>query len=105
MSNLKRKITNIIALYVQTNWTCALSINNEKHKSNCNKCSGSLLAVGGHVCENSEKEVSLQARVKGCGYDDVTPLWQFDASEYGPRVDVVAPTDLLLGDMHAVGPV
>ncbi len=65
----------------------------------------SLLAVGGNVGEDAEQEVSLQARVKSCGYDDVAPLCKVDAYEHRPGVDVDAPTDLLLGDMHTVGPV
>lgn len=64
-----------------------------------------LLAVRRHVGEDAEQEVSLQARVKGRGYDDVAPLCQVDAKEHRPRVDVDAPADLLLGDVHTVSPV
>lgn len=59
----------------------------------------------GHVREDAEEEFSLSARLKGCGYDDVAPLCQVDPLEHGPGVDVDAPTDLLLGDVHAVDPV
>lgn len=59
----------------------------------------------GHVCEDAEEEFSLYARLKGCGYDDVAPLCQVDPLEHGPGVDVDAPADLLLGDVHAVDPV
>ena len=65
----------------------------------------SLLAVRGHVREDAEQEVSFQVWVKGRGYDDVAPLCQVDAEEHGPGVDVDAPTDLLLGGVHPVGPV
>lgn len=59
----------------------------------------------GHVCEDAEEELSLYARLKGCGYDDVATLRQVDPLEHGPGVDVDAPADLLLGDVHAVDPV
>lgn len=59
----------------------------------------------GHVCEDAQQEFSLQAWLEGCGYDDVAPLRQVNASEHRSRVDVDAPTNLLLGDVHAVDPV
>lgn len=65
----------------------------------------SLLAVGGHVRKDAQKEVSLQASVKGCGDDNVTSLCQIDAFKHRSWVDVDAPTNLLLSDMHAVSPV
>lgn len=73
--------------------------------SNWKWLSGTVLAVRGHVREDAEEEFSLSARLKGCGYDDVAPLCQVDPLEHGPGVDVDAPTDLLLGDVHAVDPV
>lgn len=73
----------------------------DKLKATC----GSILAVGGHVCEDAQQEFSLQARLKGCGYDDVAPLRQVNASKHRSRIDVDAPTNLLLGDVHAVDPV
>lgn len=65
----------------------------------------SLLAVGRHVGEDAEQELSLQAGVKGRGYDDVPSLCQVDAQEHGPGVDVDAAPHLLLDGVHAVGPV
>lgn len=64
-----------------------------------------LLAVGGHVCEDAQQEFSLQAGVEGRGYDDVAALWQVGPYEHGPGVDVGAPSNLLLGDVHTVDPV
>lgn len=58
-----------------------------------------------HVCEDAEQEFALDAGLKGGGYDDVASLRQLDPLEDGPRVDVDAPTHLLLGYVHAVGPV
>jgi len=63
------------------------------------------LAVGRHVSEGAEQEDSLQVRVKGRGYDDVPPLRQLNAYKHRPRVDVDAPANLLLGDVHTVGSV
>lgn len=65
----------------------------------------SLPAVREDVGEDAQQKVSLQARVKGCGYDDVAALRQVDAKEHRPGVDVDAPTNLLLGSVHTVDPV
>lgn len=59
----------------------------------------------GNVCEEAEEEFSLDARLKGGGYDDVAALRQVHPLEDGPGVDVDAPADLLLGHVHAVDPV
>lgn len=67
--------------------------------------SGIVHAVRGHVCEDAQEELSLWAGLEGSGYDDVAPLRQVNATEHRSRVDVDAPSDLLLGHVHAVDPV
>lgn len=59
----------------------------------------------GHVCEDAEEELSLYARLKGGGDDDVAALRQLNPLEDGPGVDVDAPANLLLAHVHAVDPV
>lgn len=65
----------------------------------------SLLAIWRHIREDAEQKVSFQAGVKGRGYDDIPTLSQLNAEEHRAWVDVDAPTNFLLGDMHTVDPV
>lgn len=64
-----------------------------------------LPAVWGNVGENAEQKLSFQASFKGCGDDDVSALFEVDAQEHGPGVDVDAASNFLLGSMHSVDPV
>lgn len=50
-----------------------------RSQGNNESCTASLLAVRRHVGEDAQQEVSLQAGVKGCRYDDVPALFQVDA--------------------------